>query len=221
MQISLLELQTHDLPATRQFYHYTLGWPLLEDRPEYIRLQLTHSELVFHQVLDTIPLYHIAFNIPRNQVHEAMEWMRTKAPVIPVDEKNLVADFSTWNAEAFYFTDPAGNILELIARRDLENSSDQPFYSKSILSVSEVGLVTNHVHGLCRQLNEKFEIGFFPKQPPQENFAAVGDDEGLFIVVGNQRPWYPTSVLSSIHWLKIHFLSHGREYVYEHLPENL
>jgi hypothetical protein len=57
------------------------------------------------------------------------------------DYKSDIADFVNWRAKSVYFFDPAGNIIELIARFDLNNASSEKFSSEQFLSLSEIGLV--------------------------------------------------------------------------------
>ena len=58
----------------------------------------------------------------------------------PAPRASGSSDFSAWNADALYFLDPAGNVVELIARHSLPNASDAPFGPDAFLEVSEVGM---------------------------------------------------------------------------------
>jgi catechol-2,3-dioxygenase len=73
-------------------------------------------------------------NIPENKIEEAQDWLlqhnckllkATPNEVIDV-EKNIVY-FHTIHAHSVYFYDPAGNLVELIARHHLNNSSIKQF----------------------------------------------------------------------------------------------
>jgi len=103
-------------------------------------------------------------------------------------------DFSNWNAEATYFFDPAGNIVELIARRDLQNESEQSFGPESLLEISEIGIVTDDVVAWNTRAAEQWEILPFEKQKPSADFSALGSDMGLFIVVPEGRKWFLTDI---------------------------
>ncbi len=93
--------------------------------------------------------------------------------------------FPDWNAHAVYYLDAAGNILEFIARHNLPTATQQPFSWQSILSVSEIGLATPDVRDFCQQLNTR--LGLERWRGNDTDFAAVGDEEGLFIVTVNGR----------------------------------
>ena len=53
----------------------------------------------------------------------------------------------------------------------------------------------------------QYGLEYFYRQPPLEDFAAVGDDNGLFIVVPENRNWYPTNLHSSKSRMKVVFTS--------------
>lgn len=128
------------------------------------------------------------------------------------DYKNVVADFVNWNARSVYFFDAAGNIVELIARSDLHNETAAPFSSKQFLSISEIGLVflPDEIETRTANLLEQYSLSFFDKQPPFSHFKAVGDDEGLFIVVTEHRAWYPTTKHSGVYPVEITFTQKGQ-----------
>ena len=67
----------------------------------------------------TLPL---AVNLPG---FEAFAWANKKVELIPITPTSNIADFKNWNAKAFYFYDNNQNIVEFIARFDLDNNSDR------------------------------------------------------------------------------------------------
>src|SRR6476660_914761 len=111
MHIQSLEVLTHDLQGTRQFYQDILQLHVTGDNKQTITIQLPSSRLVFHQATINAQ-YHIAFTIPHNLVSEAYGWLKNKLELIPVDGNQMIADFRNWNATAFYFLDNNSNILE-------------------------------------------------------------------------------------------------------------
>jgi hypothetical protein len=125
-----------------------------------------------------------------------------------------VADFKDWYAQSVYFYDPAGNILELIARFDLDNKTDEPFSSSQFLSISETGLVfkESELDNKTNKLLQQYQLSYFDKQPPLPQFKAVGDDEGLFIIVPENRNWFPTSKPAGIFPMEIEFENKGKVY---------
>lgn len=215
MLIKKLQLLTDDLEGTAKFYHETLGLTVLQESEEKVSLAAGETILRFHCSQGQRPRYHFAFNIPCNKIEEALAWIGGKVPLLDIEPGEPIVDFKNWHAKAFYFLDNNGNILEFIARNDLKNESSVSFDSASILSVSEIGIVSEDVPRQCSMLIEQYGIQYFIKQPPLPRFAALGDDSGLLIVVPYNRDWYPTHIASTKHWVKVDMVIEDREQVLE------
>jgi hypothetical protein len=110
------------------------------------------------------------------------------------DYDGLIADFVNWHAKSFYFKDPAGNILEMIARFDLNDIVDEALSADQIRNISEVGIVfpIKTFDEEVKALMKNFSLNYFDKQPALPQFRAIGNDEGLFIVVPESRAWFAT-----------------------------
>lgn len=202
MQITRLELQTADLKEQALFYGETLGLDTRIIAGARVLVRAGATELVFTQADDHRHCqYHFAFNIPENQFETAKRWLAMRAELLADEEGNTAFDFGNWNSHSLYFKDAAGNILELIARHDLKNAGEE----FEILSVSEIGLAAEDVFDLTGSLREK--IGLLPyKGESSETFSAVGDANGLFIVVRTGRIWYPnTGLPAQLLPVRVHF----------------
>ena len=213
MHISELTLLTADLAGTRHFYEEILGFPRLLRGEELASFAAGSSILNFSQTQEERPVYHFAFNIPNNQYEPALQWATKKQiELIPITPGNFIADFKSWNAKAFYFFDNNGNIVEMIARFSLDNAVEGRFNGTTIHSISEIGLVVNEPMACAQQLISELDLQFFSRQPPANDFIAMGDDEGLFIVVSENRNWYPTAIRSTRYWGKVVFASGGKDH---------
>ncbi|MFN2439118.1 MAG: VOC family protein [Chitinophagaceae bacterium] len=211
MLIKEIKLLTSDLVETRNFYNQILELEIVFEENNFISFQAGLSLLTFQEVNDKQPVYHFAFNIPCNKIEEALHWLESKTEIIKIGEENKIVDFKNWNAKAIYFLDNNGNILELIARRDLENEDNDKFTSKSIISISEMAIVTDTVVKTANDLIQSLNMGFFDKQPPAEEFAALGDDQGLFILSKAGRNWYLTDSPSEKYWQSIIIETDGEQ----------
>lgn len=213
MQLKRLILQTSALKELTDFYIALMELPVRSGDDEII-IQIGSSELIWQQAKTADPFYHFAINIPGNKIDEAKKWLKQRVELIWIDQyKSDVADFVNWHAKSVYFLDPAGNILELIARFDLDNNTSDLFSSKQFLSISEIGLVfpERELDNRAEKLLKQYDLSYFGKQPPLPQFRAVGDDEGLFIIVPETRNWFPTSTPSEIFPMTVQFLS-GRQF---------
>lgn len=191
MHIKKLELFTSDGSALLHFYRDVLGCSVQEETNGFT-LHTAATTVQWVEDKTASFKYHIAFAIPWNQVAAALQWTRAKVPLLECAPQHYLADFTAWKAQAFYFEDPAGNIVEFISREPLGLESIPPFDGTSLASVSEIGIVTDDVTLACRQLAEIWGVPIFSRQQPTPNFAALGDDHGLLIVVQEGRPWFPT-----------------------------
>lgn len=194
MKLEHLQIQTKDLNNTEKFYYETLCLPIIKKDLKSISIQVGNSILEFIESNDLESIYHIAFNIPENKLQEAITWSESKIGLIVIDDRNVIATFENWNANAIYFYDNNGNLLEFIARHDLDNAQNEPFDSKSILNISEIGIVNENPFELANQLIDKYELNFFTKNSNSKLFSALGNDEGLLIIVKPGRNWYPIQV---------------------------
>ncbi len=209
MIIERLKLYTAKPEEQWQFYTETLGFGGNKISSHAFELLAGETLLAFEESGEE-PYYHFAFNIPSYQPEEALEWLRDKVDILKDGEEELI-DFSNWNAYAMYFSDPAGNIVEFIARRDLDRKTEAPFTTESILSVSEIGLPVEEVETAFRQLEQEAGVPFYSGN--KDDFCAAGDPQGLFIIVDHQnKEWYPTDIPARSFPLDVVFREQGRRH---------
>jgi len=118
---------------------------------------------------------HFAVNVPPDRFEEAVAWGRSQAELIQDD-----VNFEMWRARAAYYFDPAGNLVELIARERAPGN-------ELLIEVSEVGLPVADVGAAVSFLEAELDLPHFSGN--RETFSAVGDDHGLFILVPVGRAW--------------------------------
>ena len=165
------------------------NWILIDPDKSSFSVQTPGTVIKFEEDA-TYPgaFYHFAFNIPENQLNESIIWLEGKTELITLNGEK-VFDFKAWDAHSIYFYDPAGNIIEFIARHRLNNSSGKQFSGKSILSVSEIGMPVNDVREFYDRLYAEFGLPLFTGD--LKTFMAAGDDNGLIIIVPEERRWFP------------------------------
>ena len=207
MKLEQIQIQTNNIQKTTAFYQDILGLSIIEKNSKWVTIQAGNSILKFIENSTFDSIYHFAFNIPENKLEEAIEWCKNKVGLIIIEDQNVIANFEAWNANAVYFYDNNGNLLEFISRHDLENASTENFSSKSILNISEIGIVTENPLELGNRLIEKQALEFFSKNTNSEVFSALGNDEGLLIMVQPNRNWYPTQIPSESNWTEVRILN--------------
>lgn len=213
MQIKELKLQSTNILALFSFYKDVLELPVIQSGKR-ISITAGETKLIFDEVAkNESPFYHFAFNIPSNKFYEALQWVKQRQELLWLKDYNgFIADFVNWHAKSFYFKDAAGNILEMIARFDLNDEVDEPFSSSQIRSVSEIGIVLpldtfdKDVNALMMQ----YSLNYFHKQKPSEHFRVLGNEEGLFIMVPENRLWFATENEAKIYTSIITFVNNDK-----------
>ena len=141
MRIRKISIEASNPAELREFYQSILQLATTKEGSRHI-VQIGNSTLQIEQATAGEPFYHFAINIPSNKIEEAREWLKSKVKLLWMEDyKSDIADFVNWHAKSVYFFDAAGNIVELIARFDLRNETDEMFSSSQFLSINEIGIV--------------------------------------------------------------------------------
>jgi hypothetical protein len=142
---------------------------------------------------DGQPFYHFAFNIPENRIESACCWQTKRTPLLPIparlrdpEHSNDVVNYAHWNAHSIFFFDPAGNVVECIARHDLRNAASGDFGSSDILYASEIAFVTDDVPALTDELKRIANTPLF-RRGGDENFMALGGEDDLLLIMKRGR----------------------------------
>lgn len=209
MKLEHIQIQTNDIQKITAFYQNTLELSIIKSDSKTVSFQAGNSILKFVEDPQFDSIYHFAFNIPENKLDEAIEWCKNKIDLVFIEDQKVITNFENWNANAVYFYDNNGNLLEFIARHDLDNAQTEIFTSKSILNISEIGIVNENPLELGKQLIEKHGLEFFDKNDNSALFSAIGDDEGLLIIVKPNRNWYPTQTPSKSNKTEVRIENNG------------
>jgi hypothetical protein len=189
MKIKELVIFTNQIEKQKQFYQDVLEFDLVFSSEEKITFLSGESLLVF-QYKENVQQAHFAFNIASNKIEEALIWLQERTVILP-DGEDQISNFESWNSKAVYFYDADNNIVEFIARRDLKIESSEVFSSKSIISISEIAMVTTKISKLFKAIYSIEPIDMFDGN--FNRFCALGNQEGLFILIDqNLNTWHPT-----------------------------
>jgi catechol 2,3-dioxygenase-like lactoylglutathione lyase family enzyme len=192
--LSLELLTAAPLAEMRAFYERSLGLPVVEERPDRLVIDAGATRITFTPAGPDggQPFYHFAFNIPENKVLAARTWQLERSPLLPVPASlrdprfpEDVVDYRHWNAHSLFFFDPAGNVVEYIARHYLGNAAPGPFTSRDILYASEIAFVVDDVHATAETL--RGVAGVEQYRGGSEQFLALGDERGLLLVMRRGR----------------------------------
>lgn len=187
-----IRLKASNLSALEQFYINELGLHCNYSNKEELSIQFGLTELIFEMGSENV--YHFAINIPENQILESRDWISNFCEIVQ-DEKQDIVDFPNWNAHSVYFLDPAGNIVEFIARHNLKNSQEEKFSAKSLLEISEMGICVDDLKAFDDEVKDF--LGFDIFWGNHDRFMALGHENCLLICVGKDRAWFPTENIMS------------------------
>ncbi|GAB3949903.1 hypothetical protein GCM10028805_27020 [Spirosoma harenae] len=204
MKILELDLYSNDLEATRLFYVSRLGLPLLVHSAAQITVLVGHTRLTFRLVDQPVAPYHIAINVPSDSLDVLMyyydlDYLPTHTP------EKTVAYFPDWQAKACYFYDTNGNLLEFIARTELNLNNPALTVPELFQGISEIGLTTQDVAYTSHEIQRRFRVNQFHKTTPKPDFNALGDDNGLFILAKEGRHWLFTNTKAGLNYCRVQF----------------
>ena len=195
--IENIRLQTSaSFAEMKSFYVAKMGLRLARESEREITFVAGKSTVTFVAVDEPesgAPWYHFAFNIPENKLMKALEWQKARSEIIPTPDRARDPDypieirhFPRWNAHSIFFWDPAGNLLEHIARHDLGNARDGKFGTDDLLNISEVAFVVDDQQEMARAMNRELGLGVYPESTGF--WWAMGDENGLMLAIP-RRIW--------------------------------
>lgn len=192
-------LHTDQLKQLKRFYQNVLEMKMIDVSEERFTVQIGASQLTF-QNGDQPAFYHFAINIPGNQFSQMKYWIKDK---IQLNREGGIDEiyFPSFDADAMYFEDPAGNIIELIGRRKRDLFGT--LTSAAFLDVSEVGIVTPHLVDVGDDLQD-FGIPLrhgTEINPKDVNF--LGRNDTFIVLAPPNRKWYFSKQKSETYPLEI------------------
>lgn len=138
---------------------------------------------------DDEPYYHLAWAIPSNKFETGKEWLAERTPILRHSDGRDEFHFRTANRRAVYFADPAGNVLELIARDDLGDTASGSFGLRDLLYLNHAGLVVDDIDTAMWQIRDA--LGLSPTARPLPTFTKLGDAHRHVVLVPRERLWLP------------------------------
>lgn len=146
-------------------------------------IQIGTSKLTFVETTEDAS-YHYAINIPGNQFTIIKEWLQQHYELSKDGGVNQVYS-PHFDADSMFIEDPAGNLIELIGRRNRDffgSLTPEAFYD-----ISEVTLVSSRVVDLGEQIqdiNLPLQHGI---EADPERINYLGKDDTFIALVKNNR----------------------------------
>ncbi|MBN8233880.1 glyoxalase [Halobacillus kuroshimensis] len=216
MLIEKVMLDTRPLKDMKHFYEEVLGFKERESEENQLTIEAGRSTITFQKVEEGNPFYHFAFDIPADQFQVAKEWVKARTPLLKEEDQDEVA-FEHLQACAFYFQDPAGNIVECIARRTAPQSDGQPFSIESLQKVSEMSFVAVDA-GQGGEVLERLNLIEREKRPIRPhllNFMGEKEDESFLLLLEPGRKWLFSDQMAEVYPVTAVLKGRGTAYVGE------
>jgi len=190
---TLLGFTVVDSPSLGQ-YTLQVGNTLLTFRPSNLPPDL---EATF------FPQYHFTISIPTNQIEACLDWILSRKAINPDTNEEVTIPLwkdylngaeivrrNLYNSQSVFIKDPAGNVVELLARHDKPEIQDGAFNKDMFIGISEVGIVTRDIRKTAALLKDTF--GADEVQGSSNSFKPIGGATGLLQLIVPGKPWVPT-----------------------------
>jgi catechol-2,3-dioxygenase len=191
MKITRVSAQVTNAHSAAEFFENILGLAV-ESVPGAVVVTIGSTLLELVENPKAEGDHHFAVTIPSNKFTEAKQWLLQRAVLLGTPQSDEFECPPAWNARSLYFAGPDRSVLELIIRRDLDNATPGPFSSDDLLCISEVGIASPDVLASATFLTEEAGVLVYGADPGT-SFSALGDTDGLLILVSPGRAWFPTT----------------------------
>jgi len=194
-----ITLYTNKLKQLQRFYMNILELPVINQTEQSFTIKIGTSELMFKEST-TNAFYHFAINIPGNQFSLIKSWVNNKIPLNREGGQTEVY-FRNFDADSFYFEDPANNVIELVGRRsrDLFGAPS----TESFLNISEVSLTTYDMTRVGEMLQDSGIPLWRSTEVNPHALNFLGRDDTFIVLVPPGRKWFFSKQVSEIHPLEI------------------
>lgn len=186
MRITAVDLTVTDVAAAATFFTDVLELPVRAER-HGAEVTVGRSALRLYEAPASAGVHHLAFDIPPDAFADHRDWLAAKVPLLSnVDGDTEFEGPPAWNSRSVYFEGPDRMVLELIARRERPRAADRV---PQLVSVSEVGIAVPAVGTAVDQIEHALKATVLGSA--SDDFAPVGDHDGLLILVRPGRGWLP------------------------------
>lgn len=184
-----LEMESGRLEQLHGFYSKTIGWET-ELSDDELTVVTGRTKIHFRKAKDpdSQPFYHIAWSISSGKFDQAKRWLQKRVALLKAEDGRDEIQMRG-NRRGLYFEDPSHNVLELIARGNVNDDSNGPFKLADIKSVNHFGIVVDDVFQHIKQIQERVDLPNFGE--PNAEFARIGNELRHLVLVPEGRLWFP------------------------------
>ncbi|MFA1819968.1 hypothetical protein ACDX78_07215 [Virgibacillus oceani] len=192
---------TNKVKQMKRFYANVLEWDMKESNTEQFTVNVGGTDITFKHS-ENPAFYHFAINIPGNQFVIMKQWIRDRMPLLQ-SQGVTETYYQSLGADSMYVEDPAGNTVELIARRNRDLFG--PLTKEAFFDVSEVGITTPYVYEAGEELQD---MGIPLRHGAEVNTKGMnylGRGDAYIVLVPPEWKWEFSKKKAETHPLEITF----------------
>ncbi len=193
MKILRIVLETGNLEKMREFYTEILEMPIVRAKDGFFTVRAGNTHITFLQSSDNeVPLYHLALRTNLAFYDYMFKKLIERHVNLLPDSDGQLSGY--WKGKQLYFTDPNGNILEIL-ERTIQIGENHVGW----VDVCEIGLPCESVEEMSKFMSPIKNVN----HSSSDTFRFYGDESGNFVLVKEGRNWYPTDRPATIHPLVV------------------
>ena len=181
-----VHLQTLSPIGVRQVYHECLGFDILSETEDDVRIAITpHTTFHFTRSTEPVRPAHLAFEVRHSTFGETHSLIQHAH--VPLD-----GDIESESTHQRYFKDGDGNLLEVYSHDYVDESVIEPANPMGVLYLREAGFVVEDLEGFYDFLVDVFGV-VHRKGDREGEFSIVAVGTAHFVLNHTSRRWIPVN----------------------------
>ena len=204
-----VQMRSNNFENNKRFWSKVMGFDVDSVAPNSFKVNIGFNSVTFINnsgALDTsssvTPKYQFTISIPSNQIENCYSWLldadssnssKIAEPAkfwIDAESGAAIYRRNQYNSQSIYIKDAGNNIIEILARHDLNNTAEGEFNRGMFLGISEVGVVSRDLRKSAEAL--KAAYGVEEVSGSSNSYKPMGGPLGLLKLNIEGKIWTPT-----------------------------
>jgi hypothetical protein len=204
-----VQMRSNNFVNNKRFWSKVMGFDVDSVAPNSFKVNIGFNSVTFINnsgALDTsssvTPKYQFTISIPSNQIENCYSWLldadssnssKIAEPAkfwIDAESGAAIYRRNQYNSQSIYIKDAGNNIIEILARHDLNNTAEGEFNRGMFLGITEVGVVSRDLRKSAEAL--KAAYGVEEVVGSSNSYKPMGGPLGLLKLNIEGKIWTPT-----------------------------
>lgn len=205
-----VEMRSNNFENNKRFWRDVMGFEVIDTVSDNIfEVKIGFNSITFINnsgAQDTsssvTPKYQFTIAIPSNQIENCYAWLldadstnasKVAEPAkfwIDAETGSVIYRRNQYNSQSIYIKDAGNNIVEILARHDLNNTAEGEFNRGMFLGITEVGVVSRDLRKAAEDL--KAAYGVEEVVGSSNSYKPLGGPTGLLKLNIEGKIWTPT-----------------------------